>query len=83
MKGDLSYYFYSLGNHEAAVQISQILMDKDYTAFMKLYTSPDNDVMYSLPGEAFEDADTEESVERDITDKTWFDRITYFEYEHG
>ena len=80
----LTYYYYSLGNLEAAEKAYRLLEEKDYTGFLTMVLSVDNGVRYDLPEEAFVDNDgAEEGETRDITDKFYFDRIVYFEYEHG
>ena len=83
-KMELDYYFYSYGNRDATEFISEVLEWKDYKTFMRLYHSPENGFSYYLPDvgyvreEGCFDGDT-----RNITLKRYFDKITYFEYEHG
>ncbi len=80
----LDYYFYSYGNKDAAYLIEDVLAWKDYKAFMKLYNSPDNGIDYLLPAEAFVcEGDVCTGETRNITMKRYFDKISYFEYEHG
>ena len=51
---------------------------------MKLYNSPDNGIDYLLPAEAFVcEGDVCTGETRNITMKRYFDKISYFEYEHG
>lgn len=80
----LDYYFYSYGNEKAAHRISSILARKDFRAFMKMFRSRKNGVAYLLPEEAFLREDgTSAGQTRNITLKNNFDRIRYYEYEHG
>ena len=80
---ELDYYYYHYGNRDADYFISDVLSFKDYKTFMRLYNSPDNGIDYYLPDTAvfLDDAGNVET--RNITMKRYFDKITYFESEHG
>ncbi len=80
---ELDYYYYHYGNRDADYFISDVLSFKDYKTFMRLYNSLDNGIDYYLPDTAvfLDDAGNVET--RNITMKRYFDKITYFESEHG
>ena len=83
-KMELDYYFYSYGNREAAEFIYEVLEQKDYKTFMRFYLSPENGFSYFLPDEAYvREEGCFDGETRNITMKRYFDKISYFEYEHG
>ena len=82
---NLTYYFYSHGNNITAMYIAGLIRSRDYKGFMAFFNSPLNGNYFCLPDEAYpDDYDYEYNPKSfDITKKKNFDRITYFEFEHG